>query len=267
MPSSRHNSYKRPFNSIAGSFFALIFLMLFSCKAQHDLYPTTSPYHFPQTDSIQSVIHHLGYSLLYNEQHEQAAWVAYINTPAKMKGTEKRKDAFKSDPAVQSGSAENTDYYKSGFDRGHLAPAGDMKWSKQAMEESFYLSNMSPQAPSFNRGIWKKLEDKVRGWTENADSMYVVTGPVLIDSLKTIGKNKVSIPEYFFKVLLRFNENQVLGIAFLFKNEGSANPLSSFAMTIDELETILDMNFFQALERHYEKSFEDTFCADCWFSE
>ena len=108
--------------------------------------------------------HQTGYSLEHNEKTEQSFWVAYELTKEEVSGTVKRKDAFRSDPTISTGSAVLSDYKGSGYDRGHLAPAADMKWSKKVMSESFYMSNMSPQDPSFNRGIWKKLEEKVRDW-------------------------------------------------------------------------------------------------------
>jgi endonuclease G len=92
----------------------------------------------------------------------------------------KRKDNFRSDPKVKTGSAALSDYKGSGYDRGHLAPAADFKWSATAMSESFYMSNMSPQVPGFNRGIWKNIESTVRNWAVENDEIYIVTGPVLI---------------------------------------------------------------------------------------
>ena len=109
-------------------------------------------------------ISHLGYTLSYNEKHEQASWVAYELTAGELRGTIARTDNFKADASVTTGSASLADYRGSGFDRGHLAPAADMKWSREVMSESFFMSNMSPQEPGFNRGIWKKLEGKVRDW-------------------------------------------------------------------------------------------------------
>ena len=105
----------------------------------------------------EQIVNHLGYSLSYNEKNEQASWVAYELTADQVRGTVKRKDSFRSDPLIKTGSASLSDYKGSGYDRGHLAPAADMKWSTTAMSESFFMSNMSPQLPGFNRGIWKKL--------------------------------------------------------------------------------------------------------------
>jgi hypothetical protein len=112
----------------------------------------------------EQIISHTAYLLSYNEEHEQANWVAYMLTSSKLGSGLERSNRFLEDPLVASGTATNADYAKSGYDRGHLAPAADMSWSMQVMQESFYYSNMSPQLPGFNRGIWKKLEEKVRDW-------------------------------------------------------------------------------------------------------
>ena len=143
------------------------------------------------------IIRHLGYSFQYSEKHEQAFWVAYELTKKETEKAFERTNEFIPDPSVSTGTATVGDYSKSGYDRGHLAPAADMGWSAQAMKESFYFSNMSPQEPGFNRGIWKKLEEQVRTWAKAYDSIYVVTGPVLKDGLVQLGPNGVSIPKYY----------------------------------------------------------------------
>ena len=97
------------------------------------------------------------------EEHEQPAWVIYRLTKQQaLTKAAKRDDNFKEDPSVPTGSATLADYRRSGYDRGHLAPAADMAYSRQTMEDSFFMSNMSPQRPAFNRGIWKDLEAQVR---------------------------------------------------------------------------------------------------------
>ncbi|MBC7655437.1 MAG: DNA/RNA non-specific endonuclease, partial [Oligoflexus sp.] len=148
----------------------------------------------PKTNSKDKIITHTGYSLLYNETHEQANWIAYELTKAETNKLFKRTNKFIPDTKVKTGTASDKDYEGSGYDRGHLAPASDMGWSSIAMAESFYYSNMSPQTPSFNRGIWKNLEGLVRTWAVENNSIYIATGPVLTNELQTIGANKVSVP-------------------------------------------------------------------------
>ena len=142
----------------------------------------------PHYTNDSEIIQHTGYALKYNEQYEQAEWVAYQLTIEEVNGNYERSDNFRKDSHISTGSATLKDYRNSGFDRGHLIPASDMKWSPDAMSSSFYMSNMSPQDPSFNRGIWKKLEEQIRSWAVENREIYVVTGPVLTDGpYQTIG--------------------------------------------------------------------------------
>ena len=194
------------------------------------------------------VIQHTIYALSYNETHEQADWVAYKLYKNSINDSVKRKDDFRIDPKVITSSATLSDYKKSGYDRGHLAPAKAMSFSKETMSESFYMSNMSPQKPSFNRGIWKKLEEKVRSWIHISDSLYVVTGPVLKNPLGFIGKNKVTIPKAYYKVVIRFKSNKLSGIGFLLDNRKSSKSINSFAVAIDSVEKITGINFFYKLK-------------------
>ncbi|MFM8348969.1 MAG: DNA/RNA non-specific endonuclease [Bacteroidota bacterium] len=193
------------------------------------------------------VIRHLAYTLSYSEAHEQARWVAYELTAAETRGPEERASGFYEDPAVRTGSATNADYAGSGYDRGHLAPAGDMTWSETAMRESFYYSNMSPQVPAFNRGIWKKLETLVRAWAQEYDGVYVVTGPVLGPGLHSIGPENVSVPEWYYKVILDGRGTGWKAIGFLMANAASSAPLTSFAVPVDEVELRTGIDFFPAL--------------------
>ena len=122
-----------------------------------------------------------------------------------------------------------------------------MSYSKQSVSESFLMSNMSPQLPLFNRGVWKRLEKQVRDWIAISDSLYVVTGPVLISSLPTIGENKVSIPKAYYKAILRFCKGDINGIGFLLKHEKSSKKIADFATSIDTIEKITGLNFFYLL--------------------
>ena len=174
-----------------------------------------------------------------------------------------RSNDFESDPNVRTGSATDRDYKGSGYDRGHLAPAADMSSSANTMQESFYYSNMSPQDPSFNRGIWKKLEELVRDWAVDYKSVYVVTGPVLSDGLPTIGPNQVSVPKYYYKVILDHHEHPK-AIAFILPNQGSKESLTRYVVSIDELEKITGIDFFPGLVDKEENALEKEVCIACW---
>ncbi|MSQ79223.1 MAG: DNA/RNA non-specific endonuclease [Flavobacteriaceae bacterium] len=218
----------------------------------------------PKANSKDKIITHTGYSLLFNETHEQANWVAYDLTKAETNKLCERTNKFIADPKVKTGSASDKDYEGSGYDRGHLAPASDMGWSSTTMAESFYYSNMSPQTPSFNRGIWKKLEELVRTWAIENNTVYIVTGPVLTNGLQTIGPNKVSVPNYYYKVVLDYSEPNIKGIGFILPNIGSEEQLQYYAVSIDSVEKLTGIDFFPLLQDEQEELIEKTLCINCW---
>ena len=218
----------------------------------------------PAVTPGSEVITHTGFTFLYNETHEQASWVAYELTGKETEKKFARTDKFKPDPKVRTGSATEADYAGQGYDRGHLAPAADMGWSEVSIAESFYYSNMSPQLPAFNRGVWKRLEELTRSWAVENQSIYIVTGPVLKPGLKTIGPNKVTVPDYYYKVILDYTEPGIKGIGFLLQNTGSTAPLQQFAVTIDSVEKVAGLDFFPLLPDDQEKSIEKTLCTPCW---
>ncbi len=200
---------------------------------------------YPETSLADTILSYKGFDLGYNETSEQASWVVYILTRDELEsGSISRTDNFRSDKSLASGSAALADYRGSGYDRGHMAPAGDMKWDLEAMSQSFLLSNMSPQTPSFNRGIWKKLEEQVRQWALEKDSLYIITGPVLTRVESTIGENKVVVPTYYFKVIVDLSPPGHGMIAFLLPNEGSDQDMLSYAISVDSLESFTGYDFF-----------------------
>jgi endonuclease G, mitochondrial len=210
-------------------------------------------------------VEHTGFSLLYSEEHEQAAWVAYVLTDIEVSGEEPRSNNFKEDPAIISGSARLDDYKGSGFDRGHLAPAGDLKWSKSSMSDSFYLSNMSPQTPGFNRGIWKRLEGWTRDQAETNEGLIVITGPVLTDGpYREIGENGIDIPKKYYKVLLDYTVPDIKAIGFIMDNKTSKEDILNFAVTIDAVEEITGLDFFYLLPDTYEDNLESIYTENLW---
>jgi endonuclease G len=219
---------------------------------------------WPFVAENDQIIQHKAYALCYDEKHEQAKWVAYVLTAAETISRYERTNDFNTDPAVKTGSASNDDYKGSGYDRGHLAPAGDMGFSSVSMIESFYYSNMSPQNPSFNRGIWKKLEEQVRSWAVLYDSVLVVTGPVLTANLPKIGVNGVSIPSFYYKVILDYKNNQSKAIALILPNVKGTKPLSSYVLSIDELEKLTNLDFFPELQDDLEARLEKNSSVNSW---
>jgi endonuclease G len=218
----------------------------------------------PQLAAEDELIQHTGFSLVYDETYEQSKWVAYELTLEETIKRIERSGKFLADPKVSTGTATNADYKGSGYDRGHLAPGADMSWSEQAMQESFYFSNISPQLPSFNRGIWKQLEERVRKWARQDTSVYVVTGPVLKENLHSIGLNRVAVPAYFYKVVLVYRSHQQKAIAFIIPNQKTSLPLAHFTITVDSAERVTGLNFFPVLPDEIENKLENSICLPCW---
>ncbi len=254
---NQSNIYKGIFKNASLCFLASIcFIVVF---AQNEI-EIPAPLHHEQ------IVHHAGYTFSYNESYEQANWVAYELTAPETVALFKRNNRFSIDPKVTTGTADQTDYAHSGYDRGHLAPAADMAWSEQSMRESFYYSNMSPQAPSFNRGVWKRLEEFVRAKAINHEALYVVTGPVLMPGLPSIGPHHVSVPAFFYKVLLDYTHSPVIGIGFIVPNKGSNLPLEGYAVSIDEVEQLTGIDFFPSLPDTIEEAVERHLDVTQWFN-
>jgi endonuclease G len=231
---------------------------------QQDSTPKIPHLEIPKIHKGDQIIQHTGYTLCYNETHEQATWVAYELTKDETFKVCKRTNRFIPDPAVTTGSAIDEDYKGSGFDRGHLAPAADMAWSTTTMAESFYFSNMSPQRPQFNRGIWKKLEEQVREWAKENNAIYIVTGPVLKSGLNHIGIDEVSVPNYYYKVILDYSQPDIKAIGFVLPNDGSMESLQHFAVSIDSVEQFTGIDFFPLLPDDIENKLEQQMCLSCW---
>ena len=203
------------------------------------------------------LITHKGYTVSYNYEWKIPNWVAYELTDIEVQGDVPRYDKFKPDPMVpQNVSAHTNDYKHSGYDRGHMAPAADMKWDEQAMRESFYLSNICPQNPNLNGGVWKDLEEQVRDLASQKGSIFVICGPIVTDTSTTLGENKVVVPQAFFKVLLQEEDGNIHTIGFVYENVSGRKPMSTYAMTVDEVEAITNIDFFPSLPNRIENKTE-----------
>lgn len=208
----------------------LIILLIFS-----NGYGQSFPQKLNEDNQIRS---YNGFTLSYNETHEQANWVYYVNLPNNLKGeVVKVSTHFVIDNLIPTKTATHSDYTHSGYDRGHLKPAGDEPSDSTRKRETYYMSNVSPQAPSFNRGVWKRLENYVRTLTLSSDSVIVITGPILNDSLNVIGRdNKISVPEFYFKVIYVYVDGCMVRYCYLLPNKKSDDDLSTFAVTINTIE-------------------------------
>lgn len=238
----------------------LLGLILFFCLN----YSFSQTFDYLPKSGSNQLIKHSFFSLSYSEEFEQAEWVAYMITSERAKGMVKRNDKFISDPFVASKSASSADYKKTGFDRGHLAPAADMKFDEIAMKECFYMSNISPQLPGFNRGIWKNLEEKLRNWALIEDTLYVITAGILTNIDKEIGENRVGVPNFFYKIILKYNANEMKAIAFCMPNQKSERSIYEYVVSIDKIEELTGIDFFPKLPDKLESKLESQINIDLW---
>ncbi len=211
------------------------------------------------------VVRHTWFTLSYAEKYEQAEWVAYELTRERLNAPwAPRPNTFRPDPDVGTESATPRDYVRSGYDKGHLCPAADMAFSAQAIDETFFMSNISPQDPAFNAGIWRELEEQTRAWAKKYAVLYIATGPVLTPgtTYQQLGTNRVSVPNAFYKVLLAPNDRQA--IAFILPNAAVDKPLMDYAFTIDKIERLTGIDFFPKLLKGRDEAIESTLDKNAW---
>lgn len=206
--------------------------------------------------SSMPVVHHYTYSLGYSENHEQAQWTAHVLKPRDINSNDYKRPYFEIDTKVTTGAAHWKNYKKSGYDRGHLVPAGDRKASRQSYEETFLTSNISPQEHNFNAGIWNSLEQTVRGYTIEYGDLYVVTGPILKNGLKNIGTEQVSVPEEFYKIIYQNTRNGGAMTAWLIPTNSRSADLDDFIVPVDSIERLTGIDFFSQLEDGIEGELE-----------
>ncbi len=209
-------------------------------------------------DTTGELVVHSAMALAYDEDYEMARWVTHVISKDVANGNTSRTNDFRADPLVSTGTAGEADYFLKyedenknmtydgfGYDRGHLAPSADFRWSPKALSESYYYSNMSPQLAEFNRDAWADLEGSIRQYAIQFDvNLFVVTGPILNKDLKRIERsaNNIAIPNYFYKVIL--DTTNLKAIGFLMPNEACSKPLESYALSIDEIEALTSLDFF-----------------------
>ncbi|MBS4013036.1 MAG: DNA/RNA non-specific endonuclease [Bacteroidetes bacterium] len=225
----------------------------------------------PKLQPGEELIMHSAMALVYDEKHKNAKWVAHIITYDIVEGNVVRSNDFRTDSKVKSGTAVEADYfirekqadgtYKFdgfGYDRGHLAPSADFRWSEKALSESYYYSNITPQTADFNRISWASLEDMFRAYVQRNENsrLFIITAPVLKDNLPRIerGVNKVSIPEYHYKIAVDLERE--MGIAFLMPNKLAENPIEYYAVSIDYLEELTGIDFFYKLPAELQAKIE-----------
>lgn len=213
------------------------------------------------------ILHRLGYITSYNSITKNANWVAWHLTKEHTDGKWKRDGIpYMVDEEISGSRQELEDWYGHNLpiDHGHMCPAGDNKWSKDAMEQTFLLTNMCPQNSELNRGDWEELESRCRGWARNYGDIYIVCGPIFYsNSYKTIGNNKVGVPDAFFKVILCMNKKPK-ALGFIYPNEGTHHKMSHYVTTVDNVEKQTGIDFFYNLPDDIETTVEAESKLESW---
>ena len=267
--------FDNKFNSILIIFFLTL---IYSCKQNlskndelsisNNLKPihdnNNLEFNYYPTSTTNQIIKHEFYTLSYNEKYEQAEWVAYHLKSEMITRNHYKRPYFIEDPLVKTNSADWKNYKKSGYDKGHLCPAGDMKINQKAFNDTFFTSNISPQIHDFNDGVWNRLENKVRYWAQKYNGIYVITGAVLKNNLPTIGRENVAVPDSFYKVLLYNNNGNYKMISFLMPSQDSQKPLYEFVIETDKLEKLTGINFYPSLPDKIENVLEKSADYKSW---
>lgn len=204
----------------------------------------------PKITKAEQVIKHIGYTTSYNSETLNPNWVAYELTDVELQGKLKGKETFCWDPEVLGRKSRREDYRNDdNWDKGHMAPKADMKWSVQAYEESFYLSNICPQNHDLNSGAWLKTENLARRYAKKYGKVYIVCGPIFNKrEYGSLGHNNVWIPDAFFKAILVPLNGKYEAISFVMANSSQNNSLSTYSMSVDDLELLIKRDLFFYLD-------------------
>ena len=216
-------------------------------------------------DRSEKIMRRSNYTVSYNRNWNLPNWVAWELNKNETKGKNNRNEEFTSDPELPKvNQVEPWDYSGSGYDRGHMCPAGDNHFDDKAMNESFYMSNICPQNHELNTGKWNDLEIACRRWANKYGEVYIVCGPI-IDKRKgkRIGKeHDIIVPEQFFKVILITSTKPARAIGYIFENNGSDRPYKAYS--IDEIEQKTGMDFFPNLPDNIENIVESRYEVSDW---
>ncbi len=212
------------------------------------------------------LVQYEAYTLLYNLSHKTPDWVAWELTSEETDGVEERAAKFSVDYSLDFIQGDNNDYRNSGWDRGHMAPAADMKWSETAMKECFYYTNACPQNHNLNNGVWKSLEEMCRSLAKYYGKLWITSGPIYTDyAYGCIGAHRVAVPDAFYKVLLIQWEGDYYGIGFVCENKAGKKKLEKYSTTIDAVEEMTGIDFFCNLTPEQERRAEGEVHLEMWF--
>jgi endonuclease G len=244
--------------------FAGFISLLFSCEPEQkkglpkqEIIQERDTFRFLPVSTSGEVVHHKFYSLSYNEEYENAEWVAYSLSPKQLSSRQIKRPHFIRDPEVSTGSAHYKNYYPNGYEKGHLLPAADMRFNIDAFDDTFYTSNVSPMDHYFNAGIWNRLEKQVRYWVKTYGKLYIVTAGILQDGLERIGREKVAVPDYFYKIVLDYKKpGEIRMIGFIIPHKNLQDDLQEFVVPVDSIEKLTGIDFFPALPDDLEDKLE-----------
>ena len=213
------------------------------------------------------ILNRVGYTTSYNAENKIPNWVAWRLTSNHVKGRYGRDFMeFHEDMDVKAPRAEDGDYYTSGYDRGHMCPSGDNKWSNEAQEQSFLFTNICPQRHGLNAGAWNDVEMQCREWAKRYGTLYIVCGPVLYQQEhRAIGRHRVVVPEAFFKVILRKENANYKAIGFVYENRSAKRDMSRYVRSIDEIEELTGLDFFSLLPDDVENTIEASSNLRDWY--
>ena len=231
----------------------------------------------PLRDRQEQILHRRGYTVSYNSETKNPNWVAWHLTKSHTYGSFQRNhEVFAEDTDVKVPRATDRDYYNSRYDRGHMCPAGDNKWDGQAMTESFLFTNVCPQNHGLNKYEWNDLEILCRDWAREYGAVDIVCGPIYSSGAerfsvgksgqgtqKTIGRNKVWVPDAFFKVVL-CRKGKPKAIGFIYRNEGVKQLMTEAVHSVDEIEAMTGIDFFPALDDETEDRVEASASLSAW---
>lgn len=203
------------------------------------------------------MLNYPGFNVYFSHKHHQPYYSAWILTPEHAASQAySRSNNFRADAYVD-GSAKVSDYRRSGFDRGHMAPSGDFRFDEKAQNATFYLTNISPQRKELNTKTWANLEEQCRSWAKRDSTLIIVTGPILNDYLtNTIGSTGVTVPDRYFKVVLAPYANPPRAIGFIMPNGPVQGGVQATAVTVDQVEEITGFDFFSSLPDEIENEVE-----------
>lgn len=230
----------------------------------------TSPTHYDGLENVvipsgltSQIKEYTGFTLSYNKDNRTPNYVAWELLGTEVSTEWPRKDNFWQDSDIY-GCTKHSDYTNSGYDRGHMCPAADQKWSEQAMNDCFVMTNMCPQLHDLNAGAWETLEDKERVWAKRDSAVMIIAGPIYIDGETYIEKSKVRVPDAFFKVLIAPYLDKPRGIAFVYPHMQCPGNMQDYATTIDKVEEITGFDFFSSLPDEIENKIESEYSFTDW---